>query len=118
MYSFLIDISYIAAATRSNELTNVIQILSNKYLYLSKPILSIFQVFKITLVSSASFITKEKWIEFIGDYFTRFCYKEMSVEDAKRLLEHISFLCIIEPKLCEVLGKPRVLLNVYIDSAS
>jgi len=99
IFDCLVALASVAASTRSAKLCEAIHTVLRVSWRLAPGELSADQSFRVGILACAAHEELSEWTESVGRFLTDISLHDLSVEDADRLLSHLSTLCHVEPEL-------------------
>ncbi len=111
LLSILIGLALVAAVSRSCLLADELQILVRKYRFDAKYKLSIDEVIRISLMSSASHTNLNDWREFSGKWLSELAFSNLEGTDGEILHWQLQYLCHLVPELWVTGGRADAALS-------
>ena len=106
-------LSIVAAVSRSRLLADELRILARRYRYDPQFPLSIEEVIRICLMSSASIIDLIEWRDYVGDWITELAFGDLRDKEGGILAAYLRYLLQIVPELWVSCGRADAALQAY-----
>lgn len=106
-------LAIVAAVSRSRLLADELRILARRYRYDSQFPLSIEEVIRICLMSSACIIDLIEWRDYVGDWITELAFGDLRDKEGEILAAYLHYLLQIVPELWVSCGRADAALQAY-----
>lgn len=106
-------LAIVAAVSRSRLLADELRILARRYRYDSQFPLSVEEVIRICLMSSASVVDLIEWRDYVGDWITELAFGDFRDKEGEILAAYLHYLFQIVPELWVSCGRADAALQAY-----
>jgi hypothetical protein len=110
----LLGIASVAAVMRSHKLADALFTLLRVSRRFRPDELTLDDVFRIAIITSASRSELMEWCKCVGDFVMELAFQQLKNEDAEHLHSHVTHLCHLVPELWSTCGQAEAALRAVL----